>query len=229
MEESKVMMCSVFPEERAVARYQWAWGETGVCSQRGQQMLEQQSKNLKQRITYLPLVQPVAEPLKRDERTRLIAEKLSAESERDETLERNSRLYAQVTDFGSQLKTMTLKHEALVEQNAGLNRDMHALEAQYSKLSVERGQLVDELQKANLLLEAGPREESKELESLRGQLDRAVNVEEDLRERLEAAIEVKESILKSALIPRLEAELQNEEDPAQRAIKESHLAAVRMA
>lgn len=229
MEESEVMMCSVFPEERAVARYQWAWGETGFCSQRGQQMLQQQSKNLKQVITYLPLVQPVAEPLKRDERTRLIAEKLSAESERDETLERNSRLYAQVTDFGSQLKTMKLEHEAVVEQNSDLTRQLSMLEGQFSRQSVQLGQVVDELQKANLLLEAGPREESRELESLRSQLKRAAIVEEDLTRQLDAAEEVKEGLLKGALIPRLEAELRNEEDPAQRAIKESHLASVRMA
>jgi hypothetical protein len=227
--EAEIMMCSVFPEERAVARYQWQWGETGFCSQRGQQMLEQQKKNLKQSITYLPLVQPVAAPLHRDERTRLIAERLSAESERDETLERNSRLYSEVTDLGSQLRTMTLKHESQVEQNADLTRRLASLEGEFSKQSVQRGQLIEELHKANLLLESGPGEEAAELESLRMQIKRAGDVEEDLRERLDAMNEVKEGLLKVELIPRLEAELRNQEDPAQRAVMESRLAAVRMA
>lgn len=202
-------MCDRFPEERAVAMYQWSWGEKGYCSLKGQQMLNQQAKNLKQSVTYLPLVQAVPEPLRRDERQRLISEKLAAESETGDVLERNSKLYAQNTEFGSQLQQLKLRDEEATRQIADLRARELELEKGLSKASLENTKVVDELVKANLLLEAGPGEAETELASLRQQVERLEKSEMDLDGRLEES-STREGVVTAKLLNLLAKELRRE-------------------
>lgn len=161
-----VIMCDRCPEERAIARYVWSWGEEGFCSHKGKFLLDQQAKNNKQSISYLPLVQAVPEPLKRDERTRLIAEKISAESELTEVLERNARLYAQNTEIGSQLQNLKVRDAEAGRQIQDLKIELAETQAQLTQEAVTKGKLSVELQKANELLAAGPGEEQAQIAEL---------------------------------------------------------------
>ena len=67
--------------EPAVFSYSWDWGQTGVCCAKHQFVLNQKARHLKRHVAFTRLgpVQPA--PVTRDERTRLIAAKLSAEAE----------------------------------------------------------------------------------------------------------------------------------------------------
>lgn len=226
MNDDGVIMCDVCPEERATAKYRWAWGEEGYCCSKGQFLLNQRAKNLKQTIDYLPLVQAAPEPLKRDERVRLIAEKLAAESERDETAERNSRLYAQNTELGSQLRSLKLRNEAAdaqIRENVEVIAD---LKDQLSRVSVDNGKLSDALARANALLEAGPGEEAKELASLRDQVSRLQSVEEKLRNRNDELQDLS-SGFRAQLIAYKEQALAEETDETKAALIEADLAALR--
>lgn len=217
----EIVMCDKVPGERAVARYRWSWGETGACSFKGQQLLRQQAKNLKQTVDFMPLAQPPA-PLARDERTRLIAEKISAESERDETAARNSKLYQQNTDLMAEVKLLRTRDEEAQAQLKDLKQDLAEASEELTRTAVQNGKLVDELNKANLLLEAGPGEEEAELKSLREQVERLEGSEASLRESLNHASGLVGE-LKSRNIASLEALLAYEQDPGNRSIIEADI------
>lgn len=170
MSETEMVMCSVVEGERAAMRYVWAWGEEGNCSVKGQQLLLQQSRNLKRTINFVPLANQPPPPLGRDERTQLIAERLSAQAECKEVTERNSRLYAQNTELGSQVRQLKLRNEQADAEIDRLKVDLAGVREAHSRQTVELNRVSADFHRANVLLEAGPQEAEKEISALREQL-----------------------------------------------------------
>lgn len=176
MKSQAIKTCDIFPDEPAVALYQWPWdgpGSSGACSLKGQQILRQQAANLKRQVSFLPLANAAAPTLTRDERTRLIAERLSAESERDETSQRAVRLYEQNTAISAELKALKVREAEAVAQLKDAREDLHQAGLNVSKLQSELGRVSDLLARANALLEAGPGEAEAQAEALKRELERA--------------------------------------------------------
>lgn len=168
---SDIVMCSIYPEQRAVALYQWPWGEGGACSMQGQQSLRQQAENLGRtgEIVFSPLPQAEA-PLERTERTMLIAERLSAESERDDTLKRNSALYAENTRLAQELTTARLRNKSADEQIAHLTKRIDESLVSIESLARDKAAAEDRAFTAEQELARGPLLAQQEIEGLRQQL-----------------------------------------------------------
>jgi chromosome segregation ATPase len=166
----EIVMCDKVEGERATMRYVWAWGEEGVCSAKGQFLVAQLAKNLKQGVSFVPLANLPPPPLGRDERTQLIAERLSAQAEVKEVTERNSRLYAQNTELGSQVRQLTLRNEQADAEIARLQVDLAGVREAHSRQTVELNRVSADFHRANVLLEAGPQEADREMSALREQL-----------------------------------------------------------
>lgn len=168
----QIVMCDKVEGERAIMRYQWSWGDTGVCSAKGQFLINQQAKNLKQSVTFAPLENAAAPPVERPERIALITRALAAEAERDEVNERNSRLYAANTELASQARQLRIRDEAAAAEIARLSGELAKVNEAYTLQGLELRTATEQLTRANVLLEAGPKEDE-ELSSLRGQLQAA--------------------------------------------------------
>jgi hypothetical protein len=182
----EIKMCDVVNGERAIAQYIWAWGEEGFCSVKGQFLLNQKAGNLKRTIQFIPLANLPPAPMMSDERTRLIAERLSAQSELAEVNERNSRLFASNTELASQVREFRIRDEAAVAEIGNLNSELAEVKAAHSKLSLDRQEIAEQLGRANVLLEASPKADE-EIASLRVQLENSRNAVLELNAQLEAA------------------------------------------
>jgi hypothetical protein len=167
---SEIQMCDLVPTEAAVAMYQWPWsgpGSSGHCSLAGQSLLRQQARNLKREVHFLPLPASTANtPLSRDERTRLIAERLSAESERDETSQRATRLYSQNLELSAEIKNLKAREAEAQAQIKDLRADLEAATAQGLRATREAADLLEKFDRANRLLEAGPGEVEAQVRAL---------------------------------------------------------------
>jgi hypothetical protein len=172
MSEQQIVMCDRVEGERATMRYVWSWGESGACSAKGQFLINQQAKSLKQSVSFAPLGDAPPAPLERGERVALIARALAAESERDEVNERNSRLYAANTELASQARQLRIRDEASAAEVARLTGELAKVNEAYTLQGLELRTALEQLTRANTLLEAGPNEDE-ELASLRGQLEAA--------------------------------------------------------
>jgi hypothetical protein len=168
----QIVMCDRVEGERATMRYQWSWGESGACSAKGQFLINQQAKNLKQLVSFAPLGDAPAAPIERGERVTLIALRLAAEAERDEVNERNSRLYAANTELASQARQLRIRDEAATAEIKRLTDELAKAHEGYTLQGLELKTALNGLARANTLLEAGPNEDE-ELASLRGQLEAA--------------------------------------------------------
>lgn len=145
--------------EVATVGYVWPWGKSGFVCSKHQVIRSQQAKNLKRQITFTSLAAPVATPLARDERTRLIAAKLSAEAELDEVRQRamdfhhsNERLATQARTYQAQKVALEAELKHVMEQ-----RDNAMTEA--GQLQTELAMVHDENQRLKALIPA-PRGES---------------------------------------------------------------------
>jgi hypothetical protein len=169
----EIVMCDKVEGERATMRYVWAWGEEGFCSAKGQFLVQQLSKNLKQPVSFVPLANLPPPSLTRDERTQLIAERLSAQAEVAEVSERNSRLYAANTELASQARQLTLRNEQADAEIERLTAEVATLKDANVKAGLELRSVSEQLHRANVLLEAGPGEAELEIANLRVQLEGA--------------------------------------------------------
>lgn len=138
-------MCDKFPERPAVAKFLWAHGEQGFCSSEYQFLLNQTAKNCRQTVTFAPLA-PVEAPLTRSERVQLIAGRLAAEGEADETKRRAATLYDQNKELRAtveHLKTAVTEKEAQNQDlqaelgQVGKDRDRYARQAGETALAME--------------------------------------------------------------------------------------------
>jgi len=177
MAVEEMKMCDKCPDQPAVAMYKWPWegpGSSGFCSQQGQILLQQQAKNLKRTCQFLPLPMSAANtPLKRDERTRLIAEKLSAESEREETAGRNSELYQSNTDLSAEVKRLRLREAEVSAQLRDLKVDIADANKEAVAAGKKATEFSEQLQKAQVLVNAGTGQADKEIKSLKLELGKA--------------------------------------------------------
>lgn len=140
----------------ATLSYRWDWGEEGACCQEHGLLLQQKSVNLSRGVSLTPLVSAPPLALTRDERTQLIAAKLSAEAEADEIRHRSAQLYQQNVDLTNQVQTLTLRNR---EANGALKQRETELEALRTELDAQTAELanaLDEVQRLTTLCTFAP-------------------------------------------------------------------------
>jgi hypothetical protein len=153
-------------------RFAWAWGESGVCSDKRAFELRQIAGNLKRDLTLTPLTADGPPPVERPERIALISAKLAAEAELDEAKQRGVDLYNQNRQLANQVQALTVRAREREAQLAELNRLVAEHAADADRLRAELGDSVDELQRlriiANVQVDQIERERGDQIERERG-------------------------------------------------------------
>jgi hypothetical protein len=130
-----------------VSSYAWEWGAKGVCCSEHQFTLQQTAENLSRKINFAPIQQPQAK-LTRDERTQLIAARMSAEAELEEAKGRGLDLYRENVQLAKQVQSLTVRErEQRVQLNqaladaAELREQLNVKDAENAELTQEVGRL----------------------------------------------------------------------------------------
>src|SRR4051812_42520742 len=99
--------------QQAVWGYLWEWGEGGVCCAEHGQLMQQMQESLGRRVTLSQLMAPAPAALTRDERTLLLAAKLSAEAEADDLKLRGLELYNENVKLSRQVSMQDLREKEM--------------------------------------------------------------------------------------------------------------------
>lgn len=140
----------------AAHSYHWDWGTGGVCCQAHSLLLQQTADNLSRKVSIAPLgaAQPAA--LTRDERTLLMAAKLSAEAEADEIKARGAELYRQNVELTRQVQTLTVKNREANQLIEAADEELQTLKAKLDETLADLGNVTDELQRMQTLAAFAP-------------------------------------------------------------------------
>lgn len=129
----------------AVWGYVWDWGEAGVCCAAHGTALKQLEPSLERKVQLSPLQKAAPAPLTRDERTQLIAAKLSIEAEVDDLKARGLELYRENVGLAKQLQALTVRHRECALQLEETLRQAAELRIQLQEKDAQHGDLVDEV------------------------------------------------------------------------------------
>jgi cell division protein FtsB len=135
----------------AVWGYLWDWGEQGVCCAEHGTALKQLEPSLERKVTLSPLQKAAPAPLTRDERTLLIAGKLSAEAELDEAKVRGLDLYRENVKLTAQVQSHTVRGREREAQLQQAQRDVAQLREDLAVKDAEHAELVDEVTRLRTL------------------------------------------------------------------------------
>lgn len=142
--------------EVATHSYTWDWGKTGnVCATHAARY-KQIAPNLKRSVTFAPLMQMKPAALTRDERTQLIAAKLSAEAECGEIQARGLELYNQNTELARQLGSLKVRHTECEAQLRDAMGKALELEEALVTSQAERAELAQECMRLKALIPREP-------------------------------------------------------------------------
>lgn len=131
-------------DKLAVFSYMWEWGEKGVCCAEHAMLLTQTAQQIGRMVQIVALPNLPAAPLQRDERTKLIAERLSAEAELEEVKARSLQLYTANVDLARQVQTFSLQHREARAQVEDANRELGRLRSDLEESDSHRAELVQE-------------------------------------------------------------------------------------
>lgn len=175
--------------EPATMSFAWPWAgrpgraetdsatDAGFCSMRGQQLLIQQGKNMKQVPHFAPLPNAQEPVLDRSERTQLIAAKLAAEGETEEVRRRSARLFDENVELTRELQTLKTNFAHVKDVLADKERALAQVQPEVARLSAENGRLGMQLKEAGAAADA--------YESLANELQERVAENDALRSELD--------------------------------------------
>lgn len=134
--------------EPAVFQYSYEWGETGYACAKHVINVQQTATNTRRQVQIVAVNPGWKPPITRDERTRLVAERLVACEERDEANGRSVLLHNQVVELSKAVQRMTLidreKNVQLQElraEVAAANAALRERETQLAAAGEELGRL----------------------------------------------------------------------------------------
>jgi predicted RNase H-like nuclease (RuvC/YqgF family) len=138
--------------------FAWPWagrpgrveteGDAGFCSARGQQLLVQQGKNMKQVVQFSPLQNAQEPVLDRSERVQLTAARLAAEGETEEVRRRSSQLFDQNVELTRELQTLKTNFAHVKDVAADREKVLAQVQPEVARLSAENGRLALALKEA---------------------------------------------------------------------------------
>lgn len=138
-------------DKPAVFAYNWDWGEAGVCCAEHQVVLGQKSKTLKRGCQFTAIASAASPPVQREERVRLIAEKLAAEAELGDSQQRALSLLRSNEHLASQVNMFSARSEAQKARIAELEAAALTHEEEIDARDRELGKLADEVSRLRLL------------------------------------------------------------------------------
>lgn len=131
----------------AVFSYLWDWGQQGVCCAHHQLLLQQTSEPLQRKVSFSPLLAPVAAPITRDERSRLKGEVYALTEEIEDLKGRGLDLFRENTRLTTQLQALTVRNRETELQLQDAKRSLESLQQQLDDRDSEHGNLVDEVER----------------------------------------------------------------------------------
>ena len=137
--------------QTAVFAYQWDWGEQGVCCALHAMLLQQVASQINRNVSLSPLRPPTAEPLQRDERTRLTAEALVLAEELTEAKARGLDLYRANVQLTQQVQLMKVRERELVAQHKDALQTAVLLRGELDEREAEHVELADEVSRLRTL------------------------------------------------------------------------------
>jgi seryl-tRNA synthetase len=143
-------------EDPAVFAYTWDWGQAGACCARHQVELVQRSKSLRRHVQFTVIAPGAAPPVQREERVRLIAEKLTAQEELKEAQMRGAEMLRQNQQLAQQVQVLTARER---ERDAQLKQARAELGEQRGiadRLAAESAELADEVSRLRVLAAVPP-------------------------------------------------------------------------
>lgn len=135
-------------------QFTWGWGEKAACCREhqvhAQQVHDSQERG---RIAFSP-IDPDAEivPLGRDERTQLIAARMSAEQEADEVKGRAAQLYNLNTDLQQEVRRLRARDQESQLQLADRDAKIEQLTEEKDDVLVKLHDAQQELERVQLLI-----------------------------------------------------------------------------
>jgi len=129
----------------ATFSYMWDWGEKGVCCALHAQLAQQIAQQISRGVTLQPMRAPEAEPMQRDERTRLKAHALVVEEELAEAKGRGLDLYRANVDLAQQVQTLKVREREINAQLADRDGRIRHLEGQLEERDAEHAELTEEI------------------------------------------------------------------------------------
>jgi len=170
--------------ELASYAYRWEWGETGYCSETYRQQLEQLARNLKRKIHFDRLATAPVTPMTRDERTKLKAQFLVAEEERDEAKKRAAELYEQNAKLAQQIQLLTVRERELKAQVKDALAERDEAERAAETAEMKWADQSEELQRLKLIADNAP--DLGQVEAMRRELDDARRKASELERQAQA-------------------------------------------
>jgi len=154
----------------ATHSYRWDWGEEGKCCADCIVLLQQCAANLSRTVSTRPLDSSAAvTPLTRNERTQLIAAKLSAEAELEEVQQRGHQLYTSNVDLTAQVQTHVMRAREHASIVAEKDDQIERLSTDLERRERELAEASSELQRLRVLAQfAEPTERSRVSSAERG-------------------------------------------------------------
>lgn len=133
--------------ELATHAYTFDWGESGICCARHATLLQQVAANLQRTIQVSPLRDLPPPPLTRDERTQLVAAKISTETELVEVKARGLELYRLNGEQQRTINTLTVQKRELEAQIRDAEGTITTLRGQLEERDAEHAELVLEVER----------------------------------------------------------------------------------
>lgn len=141
-------------DQPAVYSYIFDWGQHGYTCAHHQIVRAQQARNIKRVCQFTALAAVAPAPVTRDERSQLIAAKLSAEAEADETRQRSLQLYQQHQQLAAELSRLQTVNSGLEARLATAKEDIELAVKERDLARADLGRAVDELQRVKTLNDA---------------------------------------------------------------------------
>lgn len=156
--KSPAVMCSEKGcANTAAFSYVWPWGEQGACCHSHRLHVQQRAENLGRGVPHFVAVDPnYVPPITRDERTQLIAAKLSAEAETADVKLRNATLYDGHTKLSQECKRLRDLNEQGVAQIADQAALIDRLISERDAARADAATAQAEVERLRLLLKPTP-------------------------------------------------------------------------
>jgi len=135
----------------AAFSYTWSWGETGVCCEEHQFLMNQTANQIERTIQFSPLVPAGPAPLERPERIRLKSEIYALEEESKDLKARGLEMYRLNERLTSQVQALTVRGRETEAQLRDASREIDRLTCELAKRDAEHGNMVDELDRLRTL------------------------------------------------------------------------------
>lgn len=137
----------------ATHSYRWEWGEEGKCCASCVALLNQTAQNLSRTVStkQLDAASSAAAPLTRNERTQLIAARLSAEAELEEVQQRGQQMYQSNVDLTSQVQTHVMRARERDGQLSEKDEQIKRLSTDLERRERELAEATTELQRLRVL------------------------------------------------------------------------------